>query len=95
MRIVRRYKNRKLYDSAESRYITLGELFDLVREGEDVKVIDSSRKDVTATTLFMAVLERGKESDSAALTAKVVLNIIKHGDGTLAGFIKHTIQKGA
>ena len=56
-RVVKRYTNRKLYDKQESRYVTLEEIARLVREGEDVGVIDNeTEEDLTAVTFAQIIL---------------------------------------
>ena len=52
MRTIKRYPNRKLYDMTDSRYITLNEIADLVRDGVEIRVIDSkTSEDITKITL--------------------------------------------
>jgi polyhydroxyalkanoate synthesis repressor PhaR len=58
LRIVKRYTNRKLYDTLESRYVTLMQLARLVREGYDIRVIDSATsEDLTQVTLALIIFE--------------------------------------
>jgi len=60
-RVIKRYTNRKLYDKQESRYVTLEEIARLVREGEDVGVIDNeTEEDLTAVTFAQIILEEEK-----------------------------------
>ncbi len=60
-RIIKRYENRKLYDTGERRYISLEEIAALIRDGVDVKVIDrTSAKDITTQTLTQIIFEEGK-----------------------------------
>lgn len=60
-RVIKRYSNRKLYDTKESKYVTLLELADLIRAGEDVQVIDNSTKeDKTEVTLALIISEELK-----------------------------------
>jgi polyhydroxyalkanoate synthesis repressor PhaR len=55
-RIIKRYSNRKLYDTKDSRYVTLPQIAELVRSGEDVQVIDNSTKeDKTEATLALII----------------------------------------
>ena len=59
LRLIKRYGNRKLYDTSESRYITLDEIARLVRSGNDVKVIDNENgDDLTAITFAQIILDR-------------------------------------
>ena len=56
MHTIRRYSNRKLYDTNESHYVTLLDLAVAVRKGDDVLVVDhASGQDITAQTLAQAI----------------------------------------
>jgi polyhydroxyalkanoate synthesis repressor PhaR len=60
-RIVKRYSNRKLYDTKDSRYVTLLQIGELVRSGEEVHVIDNnSKEDLTEVTLAQIIYEEQK-----------------------------------
>jgi polyhydroxyalkanoate synthesis repressor PhaR len=60
-RIIKRYSNRKLYDTKDSRYVTLAQIAELVRGGEDVQVIDNATKeDKTEATLALIISEEVK-----------------------------------
>ncbi len=60
-RRIKRYDNRKLYDTEMSEYVSLGDIADLVRRGETVEVVDNaSGQDITAQTLTQIILEEGK-----------------------------------
>lgn len=55
---IKKYSNRRLYDTDESRYITLEELTDRIKRGKDVRVVDAkSGEDLTQSTLVQIVLE--------------------------------------
>ena len=57
-RTIKRYANRKLYDTVASKYVTLNGIADLVRGGEDVQIIDNTTKeDLTALTLAQILYE--------------------------------------
>lgn len=60
-RTIKRYENRKLYDTKASSYVSLEDVADFVREGETVQVIDNvTGHDITAQTLTQIILEEGK-----------------------------------
>lgn len=62
-KIVKRYSNRKLYDTARSKYVTLDEIARMVRAGEDVRIIDNeSKEDLTSVTLTQILYEQEKTS---------------------------------
>ncbi|NBC17265.1 MAG: hypothetical protein GVY18_08110 [Bacteroidetes bacterium] len=61
-RLIKRYENRKLYDTEASAYVSLSDIADLVRQGETVEVIDNvTGDDLTAQTLTQIILEEGKQ----------------------------------
>jgi polyhydroxyalkanoate synthesis repressor PhaR len=65
-RIIKRYSNRKLYDTRDSRYVTLAQIAELVRSGEDVQVIDNaSKEDKTEATLALIISEEVKSTPKA------------------------------
>jgi len=60
-KIIKRYSNRKLYDTERSTYITLEEIRDMVRDDEDIRIIDnSSKEDLTNVTLAQIIFEQEK-----------------------------------
>jgi polyhydroxyalkanoate synthesis repressor PhaR len=60
-RIIKRYSNRKLYDTKGSRYVTLLQVAEMVREGEEVQIIDNNTKDdLTEITLAQIIYEEQK-----------------------------------
>jgi len=63
--IIKKYENRRLYDSTNSRYINLDEIAELVKEGRDVKVVDAaSGEDITRVVLTQIIMDDAKGSDS-------------------------------
>jgi polyhydroxyalkanoate synthesis repressor PhaR len=61
-RHIKRYNNRKLYDTEASEYVSLSDIAELVRSGETVKVVDNAtEEDLTAQTLTQIILEEGKD----------------------------------
>jgi|SRR5579864_69610 len=64
--IIKKYENRRLYDSTNSRYINLEEIAQLVKDGRDVQVVDAvSGEDLTRMVLTQIIMEDAKEPDSA------------------------------
>jgi polyhydroxyalkanoate synthesis repressor PhaR len=60
-RIIKRYSNRKLYDTKDSRYVTLLQIAEMVRTGEEVQIIDNNTKDdLTEITLAQIIYEEQK-----------------------------------
>lgn len=92
-RLIKRYGNRKLYDTSESRYITLDEIARLVRSGSDVKVIDNENgDDLTAITFAQIILEEEKRR-SSLISLGLLRELVQHGEDTLAQ-LRSQVEKG-
>lgn len=66
-RVIKRYANRKLYDTRESRYVTLPQIAELVRSGEDVQIIDNRTKEnLTSVTLAQIIYESEKSAEASS-----------------------------
>ncbi len=93
LRLIKRYGNRKLYDTSESRYITLDEIARLVRAGSDVKVIDNENgDDLTAITFAQIILEEEKRR-SSLISLGLLRELVQHGEDTLAQ-LRSRVEKG-
>ncbi len=68
MRVIKRYSNRKLYDTHDSHYVTLEQVAALVRQGEEIRVVDKSTdRDLTSATLAQILFEEEKKSPKLAM----------------------------
>ncbi|HYY05429.1 MAG TPA: polyhydroxyalkanoate synthesis regulator DNA-binding domain-containing protein [Candidatus Limnocylindria bacterium] len=92
-RLVKRYGNRKLYDTSESRYVTLDEIGRWVKAGEDVKILENDTgEDLTAVTFAQIILEEERRK-SGLLSLRVLREIIQHGEAALQG-LSATVDRG-
>lgn len=92
-RLVKRYSNRKLYDTTESRYVTLDEIARWVRAGEDVKITENENgEDLTAVTFAQIILE-GERKKSGLLSLGLMRELIQHGEAALHN-IAATVDRG-
>jgi polyhydroxyalkanoate synthesis repressor PhaR len=81
--LIKRYPNRKLYNTDAKRYITLDTIAELIRDGNDVEVRDhETGEDLTGVTLSQIIFEREKK-DSGYLPSVLLTNLIRTGGGTL------------
>ena len=77
-KVIKRYTNRKLYDTVESRYVTLDEIATMIRAGAEVKVVDNrTREDLTSITLAQIIFEQEKKSSQTSLST--LLGLIRQG----------------
>ena len=86
-RIIKRYANRKLYDTQHSRYVTLDQISEMIRSGDDVKIIDNKTKeDLTSITLAQIIFEEEKRQKSF-LPLQAMRNIIQTGGESITQLV--------
>jgi polyhydroxyalkanoate synthesis repressor PhaR len=78
-RVIRRYENRKLYDTEQKRYVSLADLAELIRNGQEVQVVESpSGEDVTARTLTNIIVEAERDGQEP-LSSGFLHDVIRWG----------------
>lgn len=91
-RIIKRYQNRKLYDTQHSCYVTLDDIEGLLKNGEDVSVIDNrTGEDLTAVTLTQIILEEEKKKKNI-LPIPTLKSIIRTGGEQIAHLLQKSMQ---
>jgi polyhydroxyalkanoate synthesis repressor PhaR len=84
--ILKKYSNRRLYDTRQSRYVTLEDVTGLIKSGNRIEIIDATTKeDVTAFILTQVILEEARKNN-ILLPVPVLHLIIEHGEGALSDF---------
>ncbi len=87
VRLIKRYGNRKLYDTRASRYVTLDNIAELVRVGEDLRIIDNdSGEDLTAVTFAQIIFEESKQKNGVP-GVPLLRRIIQQGEEAVQDFI--------
>jgi polyhydroxyalkanoate synthesis repressor PhaR len=89
IRQVKRYGSRKLYDTEESRYVSLEEIAAWVREGQEIRVTDNdTSEDVTAQTLTQVILDEGRRGTSFP-PKEVLHDLIRRGERWVSAGVGH------
>lgn len=87
VKIIKRYQNRKLYDTKQSCYVTLDDIAKMIRSNEEVMVIDNKTKnDITAATLTQIIFESEKKASQYA-PLFTLREIIQHGNGSISSYL--------
>ncbi len=85
-KVIKRYTNRKLYDTVESRYVTLDEIAEMVKAGAEVQIVDNrTKEDLTTVTLAQIIFEEEKKTSRMPLP--MLREIIRTGGSKLHAFI--------
>lgn len=87
---IKKYENRRLYDSTNSRYINLEEIAELIKDGYEVKVVDAaSGEDITRVVLTQIIMEDAKGPDSAFPLDILKQMVIASGKATQEGALQY------
>ena len=93
-KIIKRYQNRKLYDTQDSCYVTLEDICDMIKQGDDVQIIDNSTKeDLTSVTLAQIILEEEKKQ-KGLLPLNAFKQIIQSGGEVIKEFVQKSLESG-
>jgi polyhydroxyalkanoate synthesis repressor PhaR len=92
--LIKKYGNRRLYDTGDSRYVTLDELAAKIRSGSDLRVVDAQTgEDLTQATLTQIVLETGNAAKF--LPVQLLTQMIRLSDDSLAEFFSRYVTGAA
>ncbi len=93
--MIKRYANRKLYNTETSRYITLKGISDLVREGQDVCVIDNETgEEITPIILSQILVDDQKQNrdHTGRVPGTVLTELIQRGSDVLYGMLRRSVD---
>jgi len=92
-RVIKRYTNRKLYDTEESRYVTLEEIAGMVKAGEEVQIVDNrTGKDLTEVTLAQILFEEQKKQ-TTRMPLGMLKEIIRTSGSSITDFIQRRLTQ--
>jgi polyhydroxyalkanoate synthesis repressor PhaR len=90
--VLKKYANRRLYDTERSAYVTLDEVADMIKAGKEVRALDAKTKeDVTEFILTQIVLEKARKRN-ALLPVPLLHMIIRYGDNVLGEFFDKYLE---
>ncbi len=91
--VLKKYPNRRLYDTEKSTYVTLTQVADIIKQGRKVEVIDlKTNEDVTAFILTQIIMEQVKKNNTL-LPVSLLHLIIRYGEGVLSEFFEKYLEK--
>ena len=92
-RIIKKYPNRRLYDTKDSKYITLGDIAILVSENKEFVVIDNKTgKELTKSILLQIIIDKEQNSVSIFST-KVLIQIIQSYENSYHNVMDNQLKK--
>jgi len=93
MRIIKKYPNRRLYDTEKSSYITLASVYQLIREDVDFKVVDAeSGDDITRSILIQIIIDQ-ENGESPIFTTEMLTKFIGFYDDAAQSLFGEFLEK--
>jgi polyhydroxyalkanoate synthesis repressor PhaR len=93
LRVIKKYPNRRLYDTAISQYVTLDDIRELVMSSQPFQVIDAKTKaDITRSILLQIIVEKEEDGDPI-LSADFLSSIIRFYGDAMQGFMGNYLEK--
>lgn len=88
MRTIKKYANRKLYDTGDKQYISMDRLSRLIKEGEEVLIIDNETgNDITAAVVSQIIAREDKE-EKHGVPSHILIQLLRKGGGTVVNYAK-------
>ncbi len=92
MRIIKKYSNRRMYDTKDSKPITIQDIGNLVVKGEDIQVIDyETGEDITTIVLIQVILEQQRDIDGLAPAPMLLKELIRRGRKSVQDLVENSL----
>lgn len=91
-RKIKKYANRKMYDTVKKRYISLDQLSALIKDGEEVVVEDNETGEDITGPVVSQILAREKKTEADAVPDGALIGLLRKGKGTVAGYARRSTE---
>ena len=91
-KIIKRYQNRKLYDTEDSCYVTLEDIRDMIKQGDDVRIVDNATKDDLTSVTFAQIIFEEEKKQKGILPLNTFKQIIASGGEALKELVQKSIE---
>jgi len=92
-RIIKKYPNRRLYDTEQSKYIVLTDVRDLVMEGVRIKVVDSNTEEDLTRQVLMQIIMEEELGGKPLFSADMLSQLIRFYGGTMQGLFARYLEE--
>ena len=92
--IIKKYPNRRLYDTSSSKYVNLDDIRKLIDDHDDFKIVDSkSKDDITKTVLLQIISESETNESQSLLTDTLLKQLIRFYDSDMQVFVRQYLEQ--
>lgn len=92
-RIIKKYANRRLYDTTASRHVTLHDICDLVANGEDIEVVDDTTGDDITRNILLQILAEQEQGGHPILSTDMLMQIIRFYGNPMQGLMTQLLDQ--
>ncbi len=94
MHLIKKYANRKMYDTTDKTHISRAKLAELIKKGEEVTIIDNrTGEDLTTAIVSQLIgLESKKNEDDGIVSSRFMMQLLRKGGGTLTDYAKKYVS---
>ncbi len=92
VRKIKKYANRKMYDTVRKRYVSLDQLARLIQEGEEVVVEENETGEDITGSVVSQILAREKKTGDEAAPVSTLIGLLRKGRGTMAGYARRSTE---
>lgn len=92
MHKIKRYANRKLYDTKDKKYIKLDQIAELIKAGQEISVVDNQTGDDLTSATISQILARDKKIKNGDVVSSVLIQLLRKGGGTLVDYGKKYVS---
>lgn len=93
VRIIKKYPNRRLYDTEQSRYITLADLRTLIADGIDIEVQDASTGGDITRAILLQIINEQEAADKPLFTTEILTRMIRFYGGQSQGLFTDYLER--
>lgn len=92
MHVIKKYANRKMYDTNDKRYVSMVQLSELIKQGEEVMVIDNRTGEDITTAIVSQLIGRDNKEKDKAVSSQLLMQLLRKGGGTLTDYAKKYVS---
>jgi len=88
MRKIKKYANRKLYDTTDKQYISMTRLAEVIKRGEEITVVDNTNGEDITASIVSQLLAKEKRSTTPDASSRILVQLLRKGGGTIIDYAK-------
>lgn len=92
MHKIKKYANRKMYDTTDKKYISMDKLAKLIKSGKEVSIIDNRTGEDLTTSIVSQLIARDRNSQDKVVSSKVLMDLLRKGGDTLSDYAKKYVS---